>query len=262
MKKQYIFLVLIVVVSLVFLWWWSVTPTNSAADNAPLTIDERIETGVHRSDISIKSSSSNNTLQQAVNDLGSPMGDPATAEEIRGWFADRGNYAFLGLDYLSDYRAYDMDTLIRLSDAGDLKAMHVISERLNNFNDVRGVLWKAALYGSTAALAEIGSMNENDEGNLNNMPIKRKKEKIIEAFAYYEVAQMRGDWWGTLSSGKSLTDRYQIELTDEDKQKISDRAEVLYSDLQLKRTQRGLGEFDNTVPDFVMQFYENILRAQ
>ncbi|HEY0892157.1 MAG TPA: hypothetical protein VGE32_03800 [Cellvibrio sp.] len=190
----------------------------------------------------------------------SPMGDAATAEKIKSWFAARGNYSFFGPDSLSDYQGYDMETLTRLSDTGDIKAMHVLADRANNFLELKSILMKAAVHGSTEALIQLGSLNENDEGNIGEKPPEVQKAKILTALSYYEVAQMRGDWWGNIAAGKSLTERYSVNLTEQDMELIKNLSEKIYQDLAVKRSGLGLGEFDNSVPDSVIKFYEEMVK--
>lgn len=98
-----------------------------------------------------------------LGDVYSPMGDIASAEEIKKWFSDRGNYSFYGTDNLADYQGYNLETLTRLSDSGDLKAMHMLADRANHFSDLKHILLKAAIFGSTDALIQLGSLNENEK---------------------------------------------------------------------------------------------------
>lgn len=193
-------------------------------------------------------------------EIDNPFKDHAKGEEIRKWFSSRGNFSFLGPEYLNDYRSYDNKTLHQLSDTGDLKAMYILSERADSLEKMREIHWKAALYGSTQAIIEIGSLNE--ELNFNNLDPATKKQKAMDAFSFYEAAQMRGDWWGIMSSGRSITIRHNINFTPEEKQKIENKAKSVYNELQEQRIKLGLGEFDNSVPDSVIQFYEMILHSQ
>lgn len=189
-----------------------------------------------------------------------PMGDAVSAEKIKKWFSERGNYSFYGVDELSDYQTYDTETLTRLGDSGDLKAMHVLGDRASNFSELKNILMKAAAYGSTEALIQLGSLNENDEGNIGEKSAEIQKAKILTALAYYDVAQTRGDWWGNIAAGKSLTERYHIHISEQDKQLIEDLSEKIYQDLETRRSELGLGDFDNSVPDEVIKFYEEMLR--
>lgn len=241
---------------------WHSTPIseNEGGAESLEIIDEKKKTSKDI-DVGFNSSVSNvDTSHSAEEKVWNPMGDAVASEEIKKWFSARGNYSFFGPDSLSDYQGYDMETLTRLSDAGDLKAMHVLADRANNFTDLKRILLKASIYGSTEALIQLGSLNENDEGSISTKPVEEQKAKILTALAYYDVAQMRGDWWGNIASGKSLTERYNVNLTEQDKLLIKNLSEQIYSDLQTRRSGLGLGEFDNSVPDSVIKFYEEMVR--
>lgn len=206
--------------------------------------------GEHKSPVASGSKSS----------IWNPMGGAISSEEIKKWFAERGNYKFYGPDILSDYQGYDMETLSRLSDSGDIKAMHVMADRATSFDDMKKHLWRAAVYGSTEALIQLGASNENSNGSIKELPGDRQREKILEILSYYEVAQMRGDWWGNITSAPSLIERFKVDLSENDKQLIRQGAEQVYNNLQAARNDLGLGEFDNSVPDSVIKFYEEMLR--
>ena len=188
------------------------------------------------------------------------MGDPATAEKVKLWFAERGNYSFYGPDAYGDYLTYDLETLNKLSDSGDIKAMHVLADRAGSFADLKKILSKAAIHGSTEAIIRLGSLNENDEGFIEHMSPEKRQAKILEALAHYEAAQLRGDLWGTIASGQSLLDRYKVDLSEEDLQYIKDRGRQIYDTLQAQRTEIGLGQFDNHIPEPVMNFYKAMER--
>lgn len=258
LKKKYI-LPLVGFVFLGFLCFfkWNYTPVSQGAGDAlVMPVIKQAEEGAKEIDGDTLSIVSSGYAEEVWN----PMGDAISSEEIKKWFAARGNYSFFGPESLSDYQGYDLETLTRLSDAGDIKAMHVLADRANNFADLRSILFKASIYGSTEALIQLGSLNENDEGNLKTKPVEVQKAKILTALAYYEVAQIRGDWWGNIASGKSLIERYKVNLTEQDKLFIKNLSEQIYNDLQLRRSELGLGKFDNNVPDSVIKFYEEMVR--
>lgn len=204
----------------------------------------------------------NDRVSDSVSNSGvwNPMGDAASSAEIKKWFSDRGNYSFYGPEVLSDYQGYDIETLKRLGDSGDIKALHTMADRANNFEELKLNLWKAAIYGSTSALIQLGASYENNDGSIYNFPIEKQREKILEILSYYEVAQMRGDWWGNITNGPSLIDRFQVELSENDRQIVKKGAEQIYNNLQNRRTEMGLGEFDNSVPDSVIKFYEEMVK--
>lgn len=65
-------------------------------------------------------------------------------------------------------------------------------------------------------------MKKNEEGSISEKSADVQKQKILTALTYYEVAPIRGDWWGNIAAGKSLIERYQVHLTEQDKQLIKE----------------------------------------
>lgn len=187
-----------------------------------------------------------------------PMGSPADTAEIKDWFAQRGNFSFMGDIKLGDYTTYDDSVLAQLGENGDLRALHVLADRAKNIKEFRSILQTAAVFGSTEALVRLGAINEAED--LGNMKSEERKEKIIQALSYYDAAQLRGDWWGNIVRGQNLQKRYSHELNEQDKIIIQENAKAIYDQAQSERHTRGLGNFDNEVPDSVIKFYEEMLR--
>lgn len=187
-----------------------------------------------------------------------PMGTSTDAAEIRNWFAQRGNFSFMGDDQLSDYTVYDDNTLNQLGENGDLRALHVLADRSKNIEDFKNILHKAAVLGSTEALIRMGAINEAED--LDRMKVEDRKEKILDALSYYDAAQLRGDWWGNIVRGESLLKRYSHELSQQDKETVKVNAKKIYDSFQDERNMKGIGDFDNSVPDPVIKFYEEMLR--
>lgn len=188
-----------------------------------------------------------------------PLGDEASAAKVRNWFATRGTYSFYGPEHQDDYQNYDRETLEKLSNSGDIHAMHILSDRSSTVDESKSILDRAAVYGSTEALAQIGAINEI-KNKIHQKTPEERKPIILESLAYYEAAQMRGDWWVKIQRGESLLSRYPTEITQKDSAYIQNRGKEIYENLQKQRTELGLGEFDNSVPDEVMKFYEEMLR--
>ncbi|HTF97092.1 MAG TPA: hypothetical protein VL995_13235 [Cellvibrio sp.] len=217
-----------------------------SSSNKPLIINER--------SLDKKSSGSSNSV-----DRWSPMGDAATAEKIKSWFAARGNYSFYGPDAYSEYKNYDNETLTKLSDDGDLRAMHVLSERAGNLLERKSILIRAAVYGSTEALSRLSTIQDLDKRDTVKT-VEDKKMALFEILAYQEAAEIRGDWWPKIQMRDYYTKQYQIELNSQDNALIAGMAKEIYEELSQQRKRLGLDDFDNTVPDEVMKFYEEMLR--
>ncbi|QEY17173.1 hypothetical protein D0C16_15015 [Cellvibrio sp. KY-GH-1] len=189
----------------------------------------------------------------------SPMGDEASKAKIMSWFSARGNYSFYGPDEKRDIQNYDLETLKKLSDSGDIRAMHELANRAETIEGANSILYRAAIFGSTAAISQIGSSIESWQ-NIDQLPDDQRNAFIVEALAHYEAATLRGDWWGSINDGGSLKRRYSYQPDEHDMARIRNRAKEIYDELQRQRTDLGLGDFDNTVPDEVMKFYEEMLR--
>ncbi|WP_323814128.1 hypothetical protein [Cellvibrio sp. NN19] len=229
-------------------------PQNNSVDK---TSDSKVN---HEKSVSaVQQSAISNDKKVAATESWSPMGDEANREKIIGWFESRGIYSFRGPDEKNDYQNYDLATLQTLSAQGDIRAMHLLAKKADNIAASNGILLNAAIHGSTGALSEIGLSLET-EFDVRNKSAEDRKPYVMESLAYYEAAQLRGDWWGNISYSDSLLNRYPMDLTDFDKSQIQKRAQEIYDDLQQRRTQLGLGDFDNSVPDEVIKFYEEMLR--
>lgn len=189
----------------------------------------------------------------------SPMGDEATRAKIIEWFESHGVYGFRGPDEQSDYQNYDLETLKKLGDSGDIRALHMLAGKAESIGESNAILFSAAIHGSTGALSQI-ALSLETEFDIRNKSVEERKPYIMESLAYYDAAQLRGDWWGNIQGKDSLLKRYPTEFLDVEKAYIQNRAQEIYDDLQQKRTQMGLGDFDNSVPDEVIKFYEEMLR--
>ncbi|MDZ4286010.1 MAG: hypothetical protein U1A23_03720 [Candidatus Sungbacteria bacterium] len=199
-----------------------------------------------------------NSLKNNEKEIWSPMGSAADTAEIKNWFAQRGNFSFMGDEKLNDYATYDDATLNQLGDAGDLRALHTLADRSKNINDFKSTLYKASVWGSTEALIRMGAISEADD--LDSMSAESRKQMIIDALSYYDAAQLRGDWWGNIVRGESLLKRYSHDLSQYDKSAIQSNAKKIYADIQRERNALGLGEFDNSIPESVIKFYEEMIR--
>lgn len=188
-----------------------------------------------------------------------PMGDSASRKEILDWFASRGNFSFDDPSAPSDYKQYDTAVLEQMGEQGDLRALNELVNRAETLEQRKPILVKAAMFGSTAAITRLGTAIES-EFQIDNLPSVERKAYILEAMAFYEAAEIRGDWWGKINDGASLLKRYDIDLNGEEKKLIATRAKELVENFEKMRVEKGLQKFDNSVPDSVIKFYEEMLR--
>lgn len=153
------------------------------------------------------------------------------------------------------YENYPEETLNTLANQGDARAMLMLGTQnmLNaNFDVAEKYFLDASIRGYTVSLGELASvkfMRTKKSIQTNNI---EESNKIAEdAFAWLEVGLKRGD--KALLFNKST---YELTYPQDEttRQKIIAKAEVYYEQLNQKRIQLGLGEFDNTYPkamDFI-----------
>lgn len=185
-------------------------------------------------------------------------GTPSEAAEVQDWFVKHGR-----TPNNDDYASYDQVTLEKLAVNGDIRAMHTLAKVYlkpellmlpeYGFEGARLQLWNAAVYGSTQAFSDLGLNTEVKSINLEKDPAA-KRTGALEILALYKVAEMRGDRLLVLS--QTQFDQ-KVAASTEEKQYVETRAQQIYKQLQDERRMKGLGEFDNSVPDTVKKFFEN-----
>ncbi len=201
-------------------------------------------------------------------DPSDPMTDPILRKEIIAWYTSRGYEYDLHFDAQGHllptlYETYDKEALELLGEGGDIRALQALAGKADNLDEADYFLEKAAIYNSTAALGRIGSGHSTHASlRAHSMPLEEQKSLYIEAMAYYEASQIRGDWKPLLDIGDHTRKLAGGLLTEADKPHIQKRAREIYDDLQARRYELGLGDFDNTVPEAVMRDYEATLRAK
>ena len=182
-------------------------------------------------------------------------------EDIKAWNISQGWFDFLSkTGAVSDYNSYDSETLEKMSDGGDLKAMYVLAKKLRKehgkgFSAAEPYIWKSAIYGSTAALVEIGQHHAN-RIRLNET-LEERRKYAVDAFSYYQAAAMRGDRTGVVEYAyftMRVLDLERFNPTQEEKVLIQVKATEIYRRLSSERNQMGLGDFDTTTPEVVDRF--------
>jgi len=189
------------------------------------------------------------------------MGAPAQASEVKDWYVRRGNYAFS--DGNREYASYNQDALEKLSANGDIRAMHALANmyldetHLHHYDaDAANLQYRnAAVYGSTQALADL-AVDHQVRFFSHETNEQAKKAAGLEVLALYNVAELRGDKWANLNEG--LLFKRGMTISVEDQQYINTRSQQIYDELQQNRNELGLGEFDNSVPDAVKHFFEQL----
>lgn len=191
------------------------------------------------------------------------FGNPVQAAEVGDWFASRGSYNFS--DKNLTYKSYDKLTLEQLAAEGNMRAMHALADfyldpkniEYGGFDPAIEQFWNAAIYGSTGALENLALIHKIKIYEATNL-VDDKKTAAIEVLALYKAASLRGDRWSELSDVPTFLQLENIHLLPDDQNKIELRAQEIYSDIESKRNAKGLGGFDNSIPDSVKNLFEKI----
>lgn len=185
------------------------------------------------------------------------VGTPQEEAEQAAWLGVSGNYYGV-----TEYDSYDVETLKKLAETGDLHAMHKLANWYvsdQNFLDygfkfAEPLLWRAAIYGSSGAISELAEIQYSKR--YGNDSEEEKRQLLLDAMAFYRAAELRGDRWGTLTIKKSLMKNNNFSFASQELDVINKRAQEIYSDLQSQRLELGLGEFDNSVSPAVKKLFE------
>lgn len=185
------------------------------------------------------------------------LDDQAQKDEVLRWKAERGWFDILASDQngAPDYRTYSKDVLEKLGEEGDLRALHTLARLPISPEERQNVLTKAAVHGSTFALFQLSNNVSSELGREDNPSELRKRQVLVDALAYAEVARMRGE-------GKSTVDlqvqgiQYSLQQTptEADVKLLEKRINDIYGDLESQRKQLGLSEFDNSTHPLVEAF--------
>lgn len=152
------------------------------------------------------------------------------------------------------YRAYGLEALSDLADAGDVLAIQTLAMEYLALGDREMALWAyrdAAARGSTHALL-MAAIIERQALTGTDSADPGWTAAVVEAFALYEVADRRGDR-SVASVRRAVKGVHDIELSADLARNIEQRANALYQSLLEQRQALGLGDFDNDVPPAAQQ---------
>jgi hypothetical protein len=190
---------------------------------------------------------------------------PIEVAEQQEWLRSRGN--FFGVRG-NEYDSYDFATLHQLADSGDLHAMHKLAHlyisdlyyKQYGFKAAEDMLMRAALYGSSFALAEIADIKHSQR--LGAASELDKRHLVVVSLAYFRAAELRGDYWGSITMRDPLLNINPIVLEPEEKESIESFAQSVYTQLEAQRESTGLGVFDNSVPESVAKLFKELKEQQ
>lgn len=210
----------------------------------------------------------NDQTQEAITSV---YGTDKEAYEVKKWFTVRGSPWGGEIDNQNVYKNYDLNILESLSNNGDILAMHILADRhmerelQPGGNGEKGIelqrntLLKAATYGSTWALFQLG-LSLSSEAGLTSGQAGHKM--MLDSFAYYDVAEMRGDKMPNIHNRNATSESDKIQLNEEDQQYILKKSQEIYQGLVTNRRTLGLGDFDNNVPESVKRFYARMAEIE
>lgn len=192
----------------------------------------------------------------------SPSVNINTPAEIIDW---RRAHGYFSNDELTVYKGYSNQVLEDLLNNGDLKAAVILGDRvldLKNDPDYRkryaAVMFKAAAHGSTWALSQVAVIAVPGD-KLNDSAYQRKA--LMSNLALYRVASIRGDINKARLFATVDTEYYEkkfgaLALTETERQKIENMANLHYKRLEEYRAKLGLPPFDNSTPELIKLQFE------
>lgn len=177
----------------------------------------------------------------------SSLFSPAEVAEYQEWLRGRGNFAGVRG---SEYDSYDFATLHQLADSGDLHAMHKLAHlyisdayhKQYGFKAAEDMLMRAALYGSSYALAVIADFKHSQRFSAASELDKR--HLTIVSMAYFRAAELRGDYWGSIT----MRDRSAIP-SNSSPTTIAQAHSKFWSDLKSAPVYLAMQNMANIVPD-------------
>lgn len=183
-------------------------------------------------------------------------GTPAQEEVLFKWRQERG-YLNMDLQKKAEYEKYDLTTLKIMVDSGDVLAQAQLAEHYYG-DDHKREITKAMAMGSTSAVMRRGATLESEYERANNE--KQRQEALIELLGLYEMGALRGDPYNQIVTQDWFIREHAIQLTEQDKIAIKQRGKEIYNKVQQQRFELGLDEFDNTVPQAVSNYYNNLYK--
>ncbi len=187
------------------------------------------------------------------------LSQAAQSEFVTRWMRERGAQ----LENIPEYKSYSDETLEKLADGGDIRALAILADKYGGKYDevsqrkASAARTKAAIYGSTYALEQEAVHYEKLAYLTNDQ--NKKKAYMIESMAMRKVSVLRGypvNYLADLRSPeyKSL----KIDLNENDFMAINSAAQNIYNTLLERRQSLGLGDFDNSVPEILQRHFDDL----
>ena len=178
---------------------------------------------------------------------------PVSISKIREWQRERFGSNNILIAQI-DYKDYDLETLKLLGEQGDITALNFLGYKYIMQHDTQKAIdayYHAAVLGSTASLNLISLLKA--DGVDKSVPFSRERE----IFVYLQAAILRGDM-ESLNTAKGFFSLQKVEFNEIDKQYIQENGGKIYNELIASRESLGLSEFDNSMPDFMIEYNRKV----
>lgn len=185
------------------------------------------------------------------------------------WISAKGY--FLAEERLP-YETLSDEALVNLIESSDILAMHVLSDRyLEKYHEIgsshdeslyrkhKQLLLRAAVHGSTAAITRIGKSYASNSFFYGE-DVDRRRSNIM-ALSFFEAALIRGDRQAEVEI-HHLKRRLSEPFSKSELADAKQKGRELYIQLVALRDQiPGLDGFDNSIPDFVDRYYDDVMKS-
>ncbi len=254
-SKKYVWSVAIIllILSFIFVLFFNNTTTRNNVTSRSLILNDiknegNIQPGSQHNDGSVvttKVAPINKSFTQA------------DTHDFFSWMSIRGHFSN---QERQDYEHYDQKTLEALADNGDLKAIDALGDLYLNKGDAKTAaiyFERGAVRGSTFAIETLGIILTPGVSTQE----ENRRSQVLESLAMIKTMALRGDDARADMENETLIKHYEylyetkLDLTQEEQQQIDKRATDIYNTWQEKRREMGLGDFDNSQPRGVKNFF-------
>lgn len=207
--------------------------------------------------------SQNNNSEQNLTSMQVDSSENAVSfaefREVEDWNKSRG---YIDPKDREIYESYSEQTLFSMANEGDIYALDEMASRAieagDNSEKPFQLLYRAAIYGSSAALEKMTIFTAPDPSNKDE---RTRRAAAIETLAILSVGVLRGDPRVGIGGVEGYKWRYErlygeLNLTEEESQKIAERAREYYDLMLQERHNLGLGDFDNSTPKSMQEAYK------
>ncbi len=255
-KKLAFILTTSVLVAVFFLSQYKNDIEVSAIENGAVSSSNIASHQDITSDVGVRTQQTNN-LDSSESKLSKHALTPAERVEKDQWLVERGHVELETGVGIAEYSTYDIGALKKLANEGDARAVEALAVnewKQKGYDAAIQIYTEAAAKGSTVALSSIGQVIDTAMYRNAKTP-EEKHAAALEVLSYGEAANLRGDRLPKIQNESAFIQLNKIVLTDNDRKEIDTRAKEIYDQIQNKRYELNLGDFDNSVPESVQKYY-------